>query len=68
MGNFLGLEEMNNNCKKKTHMEWRMKVSLHKFILHVTSLLTQKSKHLIFLLPFLHRVVLFRNVIHFLTP
>jgi hypothetical protein len=33
-----------------------IKVSLCKFILHVSSLLTQKSKHFVFLIPFLHRV------------
>jgi len=53
---------------KKMYTEWRIKVSLHKIKLHVTSLLTQKRKHFIFLLPFLRRVVWFRNVIHLPTP
>jgi len=41
-----GPEEMNNTCRRKTYMEWWIKVPPYKFILHVTSLFTQKSKSL----------------------
>lgn len=68
VGNFLVPEEINNTCRKKMCMEWQIKG----FIAHIYTAchlnVTQKSKHSFFLLPFLLRVVWFKNIIHLLTP
>jgi hypothetical protein len=56
MGNFWVPEEMNNTCRRKTYMEWQINVPPYKFILHVTSLLTQKANTLSFTFPFSTRL------------